>query len=92
MSYYKARECYIHRKIADDEFLVPVGEQALKNNGIVMLNETAAFLHDKLKSKQTIAELCEALMQSYDIDRESAEKDVSEFLDFLLSIEAAEEI
>lgn len=89
---YKARECYIHRKMADDDFLIPVGRQIIKNNGIVLLNETAAFLWNEIQTEKTADELCKALSEEYELECEDVADDVMQFINDMLSLDAIERI
>ncbi len=54
-----------------------------KNDTILSLNETATFLWKQLISKLTAEELTGKLTQSYNVSREVASKDVSDFLDYI---------
>lgn len=92
MTRYKACECYIHRKIADEDFLVPVGQQVFKNNGLVMMNETAAVLWNEIQTGKTVEELCAALGESYELSSEDVAEDVQQFIDSMLSLGAVEPV
>lgn len=89
---YKARDCYIHRKIIDDDFLVPVGQQVIKKNGIVLMNETAAFLWNEIREEKTVEELCAALAGEYEVKDENIREDVVGFIEYMLSLDAIETI
>ncbi len=49
-------------------------------NKPIILNDTARILWEALSDERTEAELVETLLREYDIQRETAEKDVAEFL------------
>lgn len=67
------------RKIADAHVVVPVGESNVDFNGIITLNETAAFLFHKLLAETSKERLVDELLQEYDIDQISAQADIEEF-------------
>lgn len=90
MVLYKARDCYIRRKIAGDDFLVPVGQQAKNKNGIVLLNGTAAFLWEQLSEPRSVPELCAALAEEYELNGEDVTEDVLSFIEYMRSLEAIE--
>ena len=70
----------IKREIAGDTILVPVGKTVLESNGLFMLNELGAFIWDLLPNVNAEEEICNAVLEKYDVPAECARKDVSEFL------------
>lgn len=92
MLHYKARECFIHRKIAGDDFLIPTGQQVFNSNGIIMMNDTASFLWNEIQTEKTVDELCNALAEAYEIECENISSDVQEFIDSMLSFDAVEKL
>lgn len=70
----------IKREIAGDCILVPVGKTVYENNGLFALNELASFIWDRLPDAKDAEDIVSAVLDEYEIDRESAEKDVAEFL------------
>lgn len=72
--------------IAEEYIVVPVGENAKRFRGIVVLNEAAAILLDRMKSDSTIEELVLYLMDHYDVDKNRAYKDIVEMVNSLQSI------
>lgn len=71
---------FIKRDIAGESFLVPVGEGAKKFKGLFALNELGAFLWDRLAGAADEKELKQAVLAEYDVDSETAEKDIRDFL------------
>lgn len=64
----------------DDLFVVIGGAAARDFHGMITLNESGAFLWEKLTSAITVDELVDALCAEYGIDREVAQADVEKFL------------
>lgn len=85
---YKTQDCYIHRKIIDYDLLVPILHHGAKNNGIILLNETAVFLWNEIQTEKTVDELCKALSEEYGIKHEDVVDDVMQFIDDMLSFDA----
>ena len=81
----KISENFILKKIIDDYIVVPVGSELVDFNALITLNETGAFLWEALKSESTEDELCSKLCAEYDVDRETAKTDISEFVEKLAS-------
>ena len=50
----KIKEDFVLRKVADSYVVVPVNKMTLDFNGIINLNETGAFLFEKLQNLSLI--------------------------------------
>lgn len=74
---------FIIREIAGEIIAIPTGEATHKLSGMIALNETGRFLFELLQDEQTKGDLLAALLEEYDVDRESATADVDEFIDLL---------
>jgi hypothetical protein len=74
---------FILRKIAGDYVIIPTGKTALEFNGMITVNEQGAFLWQQLSGETTEEQLVDALLNEYDVDRQTAQEDVSEFLQVL---------
>lgn len=79
----KIRKEFVKREIAGDTILVPVGQTVYDANGLFVLNEPAAFLWDRLPQAETADQLCEALLEEYEVTAQQAAADVQEFLQAL---------
>ena len=79
----KLKEGFIYRKIAGEHVVIPVGSNIADFNGIISLNETAAFLWQQLKEEVEPAALVSALQSEYEVDQAQAQKDVDEFITLL---------
>ncbi len=76
----KIKEGFILRKISDTYIVVAVGAEAKKYNVMITLNETGGFLWKKLTDGASKDELISAILDTYDIDKETAVSDVERFL------------
>ena len=79
----KVEKEFVLREIAGDNILVPVGETALDFNGLITLNEVGAFLWNKLQNDITIDGLVQEVLNEYEVDEDTARKDIQEFVDYL---------
>ena len=84
----KRNSDFILRSVADTQLLVPVGAAAVQFAGMVTVNETTGYLWELLGSEQTLQTLTAALCQRYDIDEETARRDVERVLSSLTEIGA----
>lgn len=74
---------FIIREIAGEVIAIPTGDATHKLSGMVALNSTGKFLFELLQNETTKADLVDALLEQYEIDRKTAEADVSEFVELL---------
>lgn len=83
----KIKEGYLLRKVAGKYIVVPVGEEAMDFNGVITVNETGAFLWEKLENGLNEQELVNCLLAEYDVDEQTAINDVSAFINNLKNAE-----
>ncbi len=79
----KIRDGFILREVSDQPVVVAVGAASEIFNGMIRLNDTSAFLFDLLKKDRTEEDLVNALVEKYDVDEETAKKDVEDFIEVL---------
>jgi len=73
----------VTREIAGETMIVPVRRGAVDLNCLFVLNVTAAFLWNQIDGKRTPDDLVALLLRNFQIDRATAEADVSDFLNSL---------
>lgn len=71
---------FVKREIAGDIILVPTGETALRFNGMITLTESASVIWDALVKGSSRKEIIDQLLDEFEIDEETVNKDVDEFL------------
>ena len=76
----KIKEGFILRNVAGSDVVVPIGQATLDFNGMMNLNETGAFLFNKMIEGTTREDLIKDLTNEYDVDEETATKDVDAFI------------
>ena len=76
----KLRGEFVIRKIMDDVVAVPVGETALRINGMVLLNDVSKVIWECLEKECEIAEIVTAVTDAFEVSAEVAEADILEFL------------
>lgn len=77
----KVKSGFMLREIAGQAVVVPLGERVVEFNGIITLSESGAFLWNKMEEEVSENELVEHITGEYDIDPETARKDIREFID-----------
>ncbi len=71
----------VTRKTGNEYVLVPVTNNIADMDSVFTLNETGAFIWDQIDGKRKVADIVELLVEEFDIDKETARKDVLEFID-----------
>ena len=80
----KIKNNFLLRQVADTWVVMPIGQEMLDFNGMLTLNETGAFLWQKLQEGGDVDSLVAALTGEYDVSAEVARVDVQAFLDKLV--------
>lgn len=80
----KIKSGFMMRSIAGCKVVVSVGKRSLDFNGIINLNDTAAFLWERLEQGATEEQLTAAILEQYtDVDEAAARESVAEFINTL---------
>ena len=82
---------FAKRKIADSNIVVPVGKATNDFNGMITLNESGSFFWDCLTSDTSVDEVVKKVTSEYDIDENTARKDIENFVDMLRNNNLLEE-
>ena len=80
------------RRILDETIAVPIKEEAQRLSGFLSMNGTGELLFQLLQTSQTHETLVEALLENYEIDRQTAEADVTALVEKLREDGLLEEV
>ena len=83
----KIKEGFVLRNICGEYVVVAVGRQTLDFKGLIKLNETGAFLWERLQAESTTEELLTAMQAEYDVDAATASADIEAFVTALRNAE-----
>lgn len=78
----KLKEGFILRTVAGETVALPTGETA-NLDMMITLNETGKFLWERLNVGAEHEDLVDALLEVYDVDRETADASVRKFVEKL---------
>lgn len=81
----KIKQGFVLRQVADATIVVPAGKAALDFNGMITLNDTAAFLWKLLEEETDEEALLKAMLAEYDVGEETARSGIAKFLGKLSS-------
>ena len=79
----RRNDSFYLRNIGDTFFLAPSDDLEENEKKIVILNESSAFLWEKMTESFTADELVNALLDRYNVSDEIARQHVTEFISFL---------
>ena len=80
----KIKEGFILREIGGSFVVVAVGNASKHFKGVIKLNDSGAFLWQKLETGNfNCEELAKELQNQYDVDEVTAKNDVNEFINNL---------
>lgn len=75
----KIKEGFLLRQVAGQTVVLPTGDE-LDLNMMITLNETGAFLWERLQSETDENALVASLLSEYDVDEDTARKCVTAFV------------
>lgn len=79
----KIRDGFVLRQVADATIVVPAGDTAIDFNGMITLNETAAFLWSLLENDTDEEAMVKAMLAEYEVDEETARNGIERFVNKL---------
>lgn len=83
----KLKYRFVVREIMGEYAVLPSGESALAFSGMVMTNAVGASLWTALQEETTQEELVQRLLDEFEVDRQTAETDVCEFIENLKNLD-----
>lgn len=81
----KIKDGFILRKVGGSNVIVPTGNEANEFNGMITVNDTGAFIFEKLQSGMNNDEIVKAITQEFEIDSNTAANDVEKFIEKMKS-------
>lgn len=82
---FQSKSTFVHRRVADSNVLISVGQNIANFNGYIELNTSADFLWEQMKEPCTEEELVSSLEVEFNLSHEQAKEDVHDFLRELIS-------
>ena len=71
----------VTRKTGNEYVLVPVTNNIADMNSVFTLNETGAYIWELINGKRSVEEIINVVTTEYEIDYETASKDVFSFIE-----------
>ena len=83
MSESQLNKDFVLRKVCGLNVVLPTGVNVKDFGGALNLNDTAALIFEQLQAGKSVEEAADALMEAYDVTRETALADVLETIESL---------
>lgn len=76
----KRKEGFVLRNVVDEYIVMPTGDNIAKFEGAVVLNEVSAYIFEKLENAMSREDLLSAVMNEYEVDEQTAARDLDALL------------
>ena len=86
----KINKDFMLRKIADEYIIVPTGKASQIFNGMITVNDVAAFIWENVDECETTENIVSKVLSEFDIDEDTARQDVEGFTYMLIQVGMAE--
>jgi len=82
---YLKKSQFATRQVGDEMILVPLKNKVSDMNELFTLNAVGCFIWEEISEKSTLEDIINAVLLEFEIDEETARKDVENFLNKLAS-------
>ena len=79
----KIRDGFVVREIAGQCVVIALGAASKNFNGMIKLNSSGKFIWEKLTVGAELDDIVESMVSEYDIDIDTAKRDVTAFVEKL---------
>ena len=84
---FRKREEIVDREIAGETILVPIKGKLADMQRIFAVDDVAEYIWQHLDGERKVADIRDGVVDLYDVGKEQAEDDISEFIETLLKAE-----
>ena len=82
---------FVVRQVMDNTVAIPVGQTALRLNGMILLNDVSKVIWDCLAQGRNLEDVVTAVTDWFDVSADEARTDILEFCDKLRKLQLLEE-
>lgn len=87
----KLRGEFVVRQVMDNTVVIPVGQTALRLNGMILLNDVSKIIWECLEQGTDVERIVTAVTDAFDVSADEARADILEFCDKLRKMQFLEE-
>ncbi|MGB4415651.1 MAG: PqqD family protein [Paludibacter sp.] len=77
---YNLKSKFVTREVGDELIIVPLSGNVAQMNELFTLNETAKVIWENLREDTSFEDLQRLITETFDIDAQTAAKDIDSFL------------
>ena len=82
---------FVVRQVMDNIVAIPVGQTALRLNGMIMLNNVSKIIWDCLEQGTNLENAVKAVTDAFEVSDDEARADILEFCEKLSKLQLLEE-
>ena len=82
---------FVVRHVMDDTVAIPVGQTALRLNGMILLNDVSKVIWECLEKETDLETIVTAVTDAFEVSADEARTDILEFLDKLRQAQLLED-
>ena len=82
---------FVVRQVMDNIVAIPVGQTALRLNGMILLNDVSKIIWDCLRQETNLESTVKAVTDAFDVSADEARTDILEFCDKLRKLQLLED-
>lgn len=86
----KIKDGFMLREVASNNIVVPIGDAPVNFNGMMTLNSVGTFIWKQLMNDTDKETILKAVLLEYDVDEETASKDIDTYINKLREKEIIE--
>ena len=87
----KLRGEFVVRRVMENIVAIPIGQTALRLNGMILLNDVSKVIWDCLEQGTDLDRITAAVTDVFEVSPEEARTDIQEFLEKLRQMQLLEE-
>jgi hypothetical protein len=77
---FRKNQQIVSRKIAGELFLVPIRGKLADMQQIFTLNPVGAYIWQELDREKSLKDICNGVISTFEVEKEQAESDISDFI------------
>ncbi|WP_289054025.1 PqqD family protein [Carboxylicivirga marina] len=79
-TFYKKKTGFVEKTVGDEMVIVPLVGAVAQMEKVFSLNELGSFIYNHLSSQKSTTDLIKLILSEFEIDEETANKDLEHFL------------
>ena len=91
-SVFRGRDAVVTREIVGETLLVPISADLADLDAIFALNETGAFIWQRLDGEHSLGQVRDAVVESFEVEPQEAWQDVNQLLGALAERRLVEQV